>query len=38
MGKEYVVLTASVIVAYLLRRYDSMAGDGSTITALEKVK
>ncbi|KAL9322598.1 hypothetical protein ACSQ67_010651 [Phaseolus vulgaris] len=35
-GKDVVTLTASLIVAYLFRRYDSINGDGSSITALQK--
>ncbi|CAN1843559.1 Probable inactive linolenate hydroperoxide lyase [Linum perenne] len=37
-GKEYVTLTASLIVAHLFRRYDSVRGQGLTITAVEKAK
>lgn len=37
-GKDYVTLTAALIVAYLFRRYDSIKGDGSSITALQKAK
>ncbi|CAJ1956277.1 unnamed protein product [Sphenostylis stenocarpa] len=35
-GKEVVTLTAALIVAYLLRRYDSIIGDASSITTLQK--
>lgn len=37
-GKDVVTLTAALIVAYLFRRYDSIQGDGSSITALQKTK
>ncbi|GAV69702.1 p450 domain-containing protein [Cephalotus follicularis] len=37
-AKDYVVLTASMIVAYLFKRYDSFVGDSSSITAVEKAK
>lgn len=37
-GKDVVTLTGSLIVAYLFRRYDSINGDGSSITALQKPK
>ncbi|XP_020238397.1 fatty acid hydroperoxide lyase, chloroplastic [Cajanus cajan] len=35
-GKDVVTLTAAFIVAYLLRRYDSIKGDASSITALQR--
>ncbi|CAI0550840.1 unnamed protein product [Linum tenue] len=38
MGKDYVTLSASMLVAYLLRRYDSISGDFTTITALDVAK
>ncbi|CAI0460339.1 unnamed protein product [Linum tenue] len=38
MGKDYVTLSASMLVAYILRRYDSIKGDGSKITAVEMAK
>lgn len=37
-GKDFVPLTASLIVAYLFRRYDSIEGNSSSITALQKAK
>jgi hydroperoxide lyase len=37
-AKDYVVLTASLIVAYLFRRYDSITGASGSITAVEKAK
>lgn len=37
-GKDVVPLTAALIVAHLLRRYDSIKGDGSSFTALQKAK
>ncbi|RDX66141.1 Fatty acid hydroperoxide lyase, chloroplastic, partial [Mucuna pruriens] len=37
-GKDVVTLTAALFVAYLFRRYDSIKGDGSSITALQKAK
>ncbi|CAI0550856.1 unnamed protein product [Linum tenue] len=38
-GKDYVTLTAALIVAHMLRRYDSVGGEGLNITApLEKAK
>ncbi|CAN1220161.1 Probable inactive linolenate hydroperoxide lyase [Linum perenne] len=37
-GKDIVTLTAALIVAHLFRRYDSISGDGLTITTLEKAK
>nr|ADP03054.2 cytochrome P450 CYP74B16 [Linum usitatissimum] len=37
-GKEYVTVTGSLFVAHLLRRYDSISGEGSTIKAVEKAK
>ncbi|CAN0897044.1 Fatty acid hydroperoxide lyase, chloroplastic, partial [Linum grandiflorum] len=37
-GKDIVTLTATLIVAHLFRRYDSISGDGLNITALEKAK
>lgn len=35
-AKDYVTLTGSLMVAYLLKRYDSIKGDSSSITAVEK--
>ncbi|KAI4334139.1 hypothetical protein L6164_018867 [Bauhinia variegata] len=35
-GKDFVTLTASLVVAYLFRRYNSIKGNSSSITALEK--
>ncbi|XP_023554457.1 fatty acid hydroperoxide lyase, chloroplastic [Cucurbita pepo subsp. pepo] len=35
-AKDLVVLTAVVFVAYIFRRYDSIAGEGGSITALQK--
>ncbi|CAL0321831.1 unnamed protein product [Lupinus luteus] len=35
-GKDYVTLTAALIVAYLFRRYDSIKGGAGSITALVK--
>ncbi|CAN1232579.1 Linolenate hydroperoxide lyase, chloroplastic [Linum perenne] len=37
-GKEYVTVTGSLFVAHLLRRFDSISGEGSTIKAVEKAK
>lgn len=37
-AKDYVTLSASLIVAYLFRRYDSITGNSTTITAIEKAK
>nr|CAB54848.1 hydroperoxide lyase [Medicago sativa] len=37
-GKDIVTFTAALIVAHLLRRYDLIKGDGSSITALRKAK
>ena len=37
-AKDYVTLTASLIVAYTFRRYDSISGSSSSITAVEKAK
>ena len=37
-GKDIVTLTAALIVAYLFRRYDSIKGDYTSITALKKAK
>ncbi|XP_061375279.1 fatty acid hydroperoxide lyase, chloroplastic [Gastrolobium bilobum] len=37
-AKDIVPFTAALIVAYLLRRYDSIKGDSSSITALQKAK
>lgn len=37
-AKDYVVLTAALVVAYIFRRYDSVTGDSSSITAVEKAK
>ncbi|KAL3572932.1 hypothetical protein D5086_026836 [Populus alba] len=35
-AKDYVTLTGSMMVAYLLKRYDSITGDSASITAVEK--
>lgn len=35
-GKDLVVLTAVVFVAYIFRRYDWIAGEGGSITALQR--
>ncbi|XP_038887176.1 fatty acid hydroperoxide lyase, chloroplastic [Benincasa hispida] len=35
-GKDLVVLTAVVFVAYIFRRYDSIAGEGGSITAFQR--
>lgn len=37
-GKDYVTLTASMIVAYVFQRYESITGTSSSITAVEKAK
>ncbi|KAM3744990.1 hypothetical protein ACB098_06G092200 [Castanea mollissima] len=37
-AKDYVVLTAALFVAYVFRRYDSITGDSSSITAVAKAK
>ncbi|KAJ7948125.1 Allene oxide synthase, chloroplastic [Quillaja saponaria] len=37
-AKDYVTLTASLFVAHLFRRYDSISGSASSITAVEKAK
>ncbi|XP_057955868.1 fatty acid hydroperoxide lyase, chloroplastic [Malania oleifera] len=37
-GKEYVIITACIIVAYVLLRYDSITATSSSITAVEKAK
>ncbi|KAJ7981269.1 Allene oxide synthase, chloroplastic [Quillaja saponaria] len=37
-AKDYVTLTASLFVAHLFRRYDSITGSTSSITAVEKAK
>ncbi|KAL3714725.1 hypothetical protein ACJRO7_006603 [Eucalyptus globulus] len=37
-GKDYVILTACLFVAYMFRRYDSVSGSSSSITAVEKAK
>lgn len=37
-GKDVVTLTACLIVAHLFRRYESIKGDSSSITALERAK
>ncbi|KAL5081997.1 hypothetical protein RYX36_010418 [Vicia faba] len=37
-GKDIVTFTSALIVAHLLRRYDSIKGDGSSITLLTKAK
>ncbi|KAH7533095.1 hypothetical protein FEM48_Zijuj04G0093900 [Ziziphus jujuba var. spinosa] len=35
-AKDYVTLTACLFVAYLFRRYDSITGSSTSITAVEK--
>ncbi|XP_041007308.1 fatty acid hydroperoxide lyase, chloroplastic [Juglans microcarpa x Juglans regia] len=37
-AKDYVVLTAALFVAYIFSRFDSIVGDSSSITAVEKAK
>ncbi|XP_065873960.1 fatty acid hydroperoxide lyase, chloroplastic [Euphorbia lathyris] len=37
-GKDYVTITAFLIVAHLFRRYDSITGTSTSITALQKPK
>ncbi|KAF2284909.1 hypothetical protein GH714_032377 [Hevea brasiliensis] len=37
-AKDYVTLTACLIVAHMFRRYDSITGSSSSITAVEKAK
>lgn len=37
-GKDVVTLTASLILAHLFRRYDSIKGNTTSITAVEKAK
>ncbi|KAB2613588.1 allene oxide synthase [Pyrus ussuriensis x Pyrus communis] len=37
-AKDYVTLTATLLVAYAFQRYDSITGTGTSITALEKAK
>ncbi|PON84525.1 Cytochrome P450, E-class, group IV [Trema orientale] len=37
-GKDYVTLTASLILAYTFRRYDSISGTSTSITAVENAK
>lgn len=37
-AKDYVVLTAGLIVAYLFSRYDSITGSSGSITAVERAK
>uniref|UniRef100_A0A2P2JP77 Uncharacterized protein n=1 Tax=Rhizophora mucronata TaxID=61149 RepID=A0A2P2JP77_RHIMU len=37
-AKDYVTLTASLIVAHMFRRYDSVTGSATSITAVEKAK
>lgn len=37
-GKDIVTFTSALIVAHLLRRYDSIKGDGSSISLLTKAK
>lgn len=37
-AKDYVTLTACLCVAYLFRRYDSITGSSTSITAVEKAK
>ncbi|XP_030544395.1 fatty acid hydroperoxide lyase, chloroplastic [Rhodamnia argentea] len=36
VAKDYVTLTACLFVAYMFRRYDSVTGSSSSITAVEK--
>lgn len=38
VAKDYVTLTASLFVAYMFRRYDSIAGSSTSITAVKKAK
>lgn len=37
-GKDYVTLVACLIVAYVFQRYESITGNSSSITAVEKAK
>lgn len=37
-GKDVVTLTASLILAHMFRRYDSIKGNGSSISAVQKAK
>ncbi|XP_028808344.1 fatty acid hydroperoxide lyase, chloroplastic-like [Neltuma alba] len=37
-GKDVVTLTASFIVAHMFRRYDSIKGNATSITAVQKAK
>lgn len=37
-GKDYVTLSASLILAHMFLRYDSISGDSSKITAVEKAQ
>jgi hydroperoxide lyase len=37
-AKDYVVLTAALIVAYLFSRYDSITGASGSITAVKRAK
>ncbi|KAF3443440.1 hypothetical protein FNV43_RR13122 [Rhamnella rubrinervis] len=37
-AKDYVTLTACLFVAYLFRRYDSITGSSTSITAVEKAE
>ncbi|KAG6657758.1 hypothetical protein CIPAW_04G113000 [Carya illinoinensis] len=37
-AKDYVVLTTALFVAYIFSRYDSIVGDSSSITAVEKAQ
>ncbi|KDP30776.1 hypothetical protein JCGZ_13719 [Jatropha curcas] len=37
-AKDYVTLSASLIVAHMFRRYDSVTGDSSSITAVQKAR
>ncbi|XP_044466563.1 fatty acid hydroperoxide lyase, chloroplastic-like [Mangifera indica] len=37
-GKDMVTLTSFLIVAYIFQRYESISGDSSSITAVEKAK
>lgn len=35
-GKDFVTITACLFVAYMFQRYDSITGNSSSITALQK--
>lgn len=37
-AKDYVTLTACLFIAYMFRRYDSVSGSSSSITAVEKAR